>query len=112
MTVSRLEDHLYTIRDLVDELDRSETTIRNWCRSGRLPEPLRPARKGDLGWRYWTSEQVEGIREWMVEQRMFPGGGLAHYNPSPAEVEQTIGKLRNKSRQRGGERRAEDREDG
>ena len=88
----------YTIKDLATAVHRSETTIRNWDRASRLPEELRPHREGDLGWRFWTEEQVAGIRVWMREARMFPGGGLPHYHPSATEVDASIDRLRERRR--------------
>lgn len=76
---------MYSISDLAEEIDRTKQTIRNWDRQGRLPERLRPMRVGPKGWRRWSPEQVEGIKQWMQDKRMFSGGGLPHYNPSEKE---------------------------
>lgn len=84
----------YTIGELAQEIDRSETTIRVWCREERLPENLQPARVGPQGWRRWSAAQVEGIKKWMVAERMFPGGGLPGYNPTPSEQAAVLGRLR------------------
>lgn len=89
-----MSDATYTIGDLAEAVNRSETTIRVWCREERLPTNLRPARIGAKGWRRWTESQVEQIKQWMIDTRMFPGGGLEHYDPTPQEQADVLDRLR------------------
>lgn len=94
MTDTEVAQESYSIGDLAQSINRSETTIRVWCREGRLPEHLRPARIGAKGWRRWSDAQVQEIKSWMVAERMFPGGGLPYYNPSASEQDAVLDKLR------------------
>ena len=78
-------------------VNRREDTVRGWCRQGRLPASLMPRRdetSSGVGWRYWTPEQVQGIREWMVERRMHPGAGLRNWDGSGEESDAMLDKLR------------------
>lgn len=64
-------DRVY-IGELAEILERKPDTIRGWERTGRLPTDLCSQRGQDvdgyLGWRYWTSDQVEGIKQWLAKQ--------------------------------------------
>lgn len=60
------------IIDVAHSLGRVPHTVRVWEREGRLPEHLRPERD-ERGWRYWTEEQVEGIRQWLIDENIRPG---------------------------------------
>lgn len=60
------------IADVAHSLGRVSHTIRVWEREGRLPDDLLPQRD-DRGWRYWTPEQVEGIRQWLIDEDIRPG---------------------------------------
>ena len=68
-------------------------TLRKWEKDKVLPKQLR-SRRGERGWRYWTPEQIEGIKQWMNETDRRPGIGLPHYSPSPAQTQEVIHKLR------------------
>lgn len=70
-----MNERLYTIGEVADELDRVPHTIRIWMYQGRLPDELLPQRD-ERNWRYWTEEQLNGLKEWVVEQDMRPGKGL------------------------------------
>lgn len=65
----------YYIGELADAIDRVPHSIRIWQYQGRLPDHLLPNRD-ERGWRWWTEEQVEQIKIWMVEQDLRPGKGL------------------------------------
>lgn len=93
------------IAEMAFLLDRRENTVRGWCRRindrpPRLPRHLRPKRSktsaGGAGWRYWTEEQVDGIRAWMVEHRMAPGSGLMNFEPTPEQTDELLTKLRSR----------------
>lgn len=86
------------IADVAARLDRKIGTVRKWEREGRLPEHLRPKRD-ERDWRYWSEEQVEAIKEWMVEVDLRPGKGLPHnQHPSPEKVAEHLRKLRQPKR--------------
>jgi len=68
-------ERLYTIGEVADELDRVPHTIRIWIYQKRLPDELLPQRD-ERNWRYWTDEQLDGLKKWVVEQDMRPGKGL------------------------------------
>lgn len=72
-------DRTYSIGEVAEILGRVPHTIRVWGYSNKLPEHLRPARD-DRGWRYWTEEQVEGLKRWIIEEDIRPGKGLRQYN--------------------------------
>lgn len=74
-------------------MNRRMATLRKWEQLGVLPDHLVPHR-GDRGWRYWTPEQLEGIRSWIRETDRRPGKGLPHYNPTEAELEKAIESMR------------------
>jgi hypothetical protein len=78
-------------------VNRRVNTIRGWDRAGKLPEHLRSHRdnaNGRPGWRYWTEEQVKGIVQWMHDERVFPGAGLPHFQPSAEQIDEMITNLR------------------
>lgn len=60
------------IIDVAHELDRVPHTLRTWEREGRLPEELLPHRD-ERGWRYWTEDQVEGLKKWIIDEQIRPG---------------------------------------
>ena len=81
------------IREAAELLNRRMGTLRKWEHLGILPEHLIPHR-GERGWRYWTPDQIEGIKTWMIENDMRPGKGLPHYDPTEAELDKAIAKMR------------------
>lgn len=87
-------DRIY-ITKAADALDRRVGTVRKWDREGRLPKELKPKRD-ERNRRYWTSDQVEKIRRWMVTEDLRPGKGLPHNRSRPSEerVQQHLEKLR------------------
>jgi DNA-binding transcriptional MerR regulator len=70
-----MTERLYTIGEVADALDRVPHTIRIWMYQNRLPKELLPQRD-ERNWRYWTEEQLEGLKEWVIIQDMRPGKGL------------------------------------
>ena len=63
------------IGDVALMLDRVAHTVRGWEREGRLPEHLQ-SKRDERGWRYWTPDQVEGIKQWIIDNDIRPGKGL------------------------------------
>jgi hypothetical protein len=82
------ETQLY-ISDVAEMVNRKPATIRDWERRGILPRKLQ-SKRAPRGWRYWTPDQVEGIKDWMLKKDMRPGKGLPHYKPTPAEVDKHL----------------------
>ncbi len=72
------------IAELAEIVNRRRQTIRGW--EEKLPSEHLPARDSPTGWRYWTEEQVDGIKEWMIGNCMSPGSGLG----IPAEREEAM----------------------
>lgn len=83
------------IREAAAALNRRISTLRKWEQLGVLPDHLWPQR-GQRGWRYWTPEQIEGIKEWIRDTDRRPGKGLAHYDPTEAELNRAIAAMRTK----------------
>src|SRR5436190_21429959 len=86
------------IREAAELLNRRMATLRKWEQLGLLPDDLLPHR-GGRGWRYWTPEQIEGIRQWLKDTDRRPGKGLPHYDPTDAELDRAIAMMR-KSRKK------------
>ena len=74
-----MSERLYSIGEAAEALDRVPHTLRIWIYQNRLPEHLLPQRD-DRNWRYWTEEQIEGLKQWVVDQDMRPGKGLMTTN--------------------------------
>lgn len=89
------------IREAADLLNRRMATLRKWEQLDVLPAHLRPHR-GARGWRYWTPEQIEGLRDWIRETDRRPGKGLPHYNPTERELDRAIESMRRPHRRSGG----------
>lgn len=87
-----LERRIY-IKEAATLLHRRMATLRKWDRQDILPVDLRPHR-AYRDWRYWTPEQIEGIREWIRETDRRPGKGLPHYNPTEKALEDAIEAMR------------------
>ena len=66
---------LYSIGEVADELNRVPHTIRIWIYNNRLPEHLLPQRD-ERNWRWWTQEQVDGLKQWVIDEDMRPGRAL------------------------------------
>ena len=66
-------------------LDREPGTLRKWERDNVLPGNLLPQRD-DQNRRYWSQEQLELIKQWLVDTDRRPGKGLKHYKPSPEKL--------------------------
>lgn len=81
------------IREAAESLNRRMATLRKWEQLGVLPEHLMPHR-GDRGWRYWTPDQIDGIRNWIRETDRRPGKGLPFYNPTEKELDEAIKAMR------------------
>lgn len=90
------EDERVYIREASEMLDRRIGTLRKWEATSVLPLLLRPKR-GKRGWRYWTSDQIDGIKEWIERTDRRPGKGLPHVdrrNSDPAKVTAQIHAMR------------------
>lgn len=86
-------DRIY-IREAAEILNRRMATLRKWEQLGVLPKHLIPHR-GTRGWRYWTPDQIQEIRDWIRETDRRPGKGLPHYNPTEADLDKAIEAMRN-----------------
>jgi hypothetical protein len=89
-----VSERLY-ISEVAKALDRRQNTIRGWERENVLPKALR-SHKDDRGWRYWTPEQVEAIKQWIVDEDRRPGKGFSHYKPTPEQIKKHIENTRKK----------------
>jgi len=69
------DKRLYSIGEVADELNRVSHTIRIWLYRGIVPKHLIPQRD-ERNWRWWTREQVEGLKEWVITSDLRPGKGL------------------------------------
>ena len=78
-------DPIY-ITEVAELINRRPHTIRDWERKGVLPDSLK-SNRSSRGWRYWTNQQIQGIKEWMKEEDMRPGKGLPHYKPTDKQIE-------------------------
>jgi hypothetical protein len=81
------------IRDAAEALNRRIATLRKWEQLGVLPHHLIPHR-GERGWRYWTPEQIEGMKQWIKETDRRPGKGLPHYDPTEEDLNRAIAMMR------------------
>lgn len=81
------------IREAAELLDRRMGTLRKWEQLNLLPIHLLPHR-GHRGWRYWTPDQINGIKHWMKETDRRPGKGLPNYDPGEEEVNQQVREMR------------------
>src|SRR5438309_965319 len=81
------------IREAAELLNRRMGTLRKWEQQKVLPKPLR-SHRGTRGWRYWTPEQIEGIKEWIRDTGRFSGNALPHYNPTEKQLDKAIEKMR------------------
>lgn len=86
------DDRIY-IRDAAELLNRRMGTLRKWENQNILPPHLK-SHRGHRGWRYWTAEQVEGIREWLRDTDRRPGKGLPHYNPTDEALDRALAAMR------------------
>jgi len=96
METEQREQRVY-IRDAAKLLNRRMATLRKWEQLGVLPDELLPHR-GSRGWRYWTPDQVEGIKEWLKETDRRPGKGLPHYDPTEKDLNRAIEAMRRPKR--------------
>lgn len=79
------------IGELAMAVHRKVGTVRRWVTAGMLPVHLRPARADSVSsWRYWTPEQVEGIKQWIRDERVFPGTGLPNFKPNDEQIEALV----------------------
>jgi hypothetical protein len=88
----RNPNHIY-IREAADLLRRRMGTLRKWEQQKVLPEHLR-SHRGERNWRYWTPEQIEGIKEWIRDTQRYSGRALPGYNPTEKELDKAIEKMR------------------
>lgn len=85
-------DHVY-IREAADLLNRRMGTIRKWEQMGVLPLHLR-AHRGIRGWRYWTRDQIESLKDWIRDTDRRSGKALKNWNPTEKEVNEAIEAMR------------------
>ena len=55
-------------------LDREPGTLRKWERDKVLPDDLLPKRD-DQNRRYWSQEQLDTIKQWLIDTDRRPGKG-------------------------------------
>ena len=55
---------VYRISELARELDRSTLTVKKWEEIGLIPK----ARRDSRGWRYYTRQDIDGIKSALAEQ--------------------------------------------
>lgn len=83
------------IREASRLLNRRMGTLRKWDQTDVLPLHLRPHRgHGGSNWRFWTKEQIEGIKEWIRETERYSGKALTYYNPTEKDLDKAITKMR------------------
>lgn len=70
-----MTERMYSIGEVAEELNRVTHTIRIWEYHKRLPQHLLPSRD-ERGWRWWTKDQVEALKAWVIEEDLRPGKGL------------------------------------
>lgn len=87
------------ITDAATYLDREAGTLRKWERDGVLPTDLLPLRD-DQNRRYWSQEQLDKIKQWLVETDRRPGKGLKHYNPTPEKLAEHLRNQRGRKKSR------------
>lgn len=87
-----MEERIY-IREAAKILDRQPHTIRTWEYNHLLPPELVPARD-ERGWRYWTTDQLEAIKRWIVDADIRPGSGLQGYEPDAKQRAQHLERIR------------------
>lgn len=92
MTSEQQGERVY-IRDAAEILNRRMSTLRKWEQLGVLPAELLPHR-GERQWRYWTPDQIEGIKQWIKDTNRIPGKGLPHYDPTETQLDQAIEMMR------------------
>lgn len=84
---------LIPIGQAAEQLNRKPGTIRKWEREKILPADCVPSRD-ERGRRFFTPEQIDKIRQWIVDTDRRPGKGLTYYSPSFEEVEKQVVKMR------------------
>lgn len=90
------EDERIYITQAADLLNRRMGTLRKWESSGVLPKQLHP-RRGLRGRRYWSSSQIQGMKDWIEDTDRRPGRGIHHIdkqNSDPEKVRQQIEAMR------------------
>ena len=92
MTEEQGAERVY-IREAAELLNRRMATLRKWEQLGVMPQHLIPHR-GERGWRYWTPEQIDGIRDWLRDTDRRPGKGLPHWNPTEQQLDKAIKAMR------------------
>ena len=75
----------YNIGEVAEKLNRVTHTIRIWEYNKRLPEYLLPSRD-ERGWRWWTEEQVEALKAWVIKENLTPGKGLPNYKQKESDL--------------------------
>lgn len=81
------------IREASEIFNRRMATLRKWEQHEVLPPHLMPQR-GQRGWRYWTEDQIEAIKQWIIDTDRRPGKGLPHYNPTEKDLDRAIEMMR------------------
>jgi hypothetical protein len=85
------------ITEAANFLDREAGTLRKWERDGILPEEFLPKRD-DQNRRYWSQEQLNAMKQWLIDTDRRPGKGLKHYHPSPEKLAQHLANQRGRKK--------------
>lgn len=70
-----MEEKLLNISEVAVRIGRVSHTIRLYEKRPDFPDELK-SRRDERGWRWWTEDQVEGIKQWIVDNDIRPGKGL------------------------------------
>lgn len=65
----------YRVSEVALYVGRVPHTIRQWEQRPDFPNWLRPKRD-ERGWRVWTWDQIEGMKQWLVDEDIRPGKAL------------------------------------
>lgn len=70
-----MNERLLNISEVAQKINRVPHTIRLYEKRPDFPDSLK-SQRDDRGWRWWTEDQVEGIKNWIVDNDIRPGKGL------------------------------------
>ncbi len=76
VSVARRIDHRYfNSAEVADILGITKTSLKNWLRSRRIPEPARDARNN---YRLWTGADIEELRRLVRNGRLIRHAETGH----------------------------------
>lgn len=53
--------------EVAEILGVTKTSLKNWLRTARIPEPLRDT---DNNYRLWTASNIQELRSWIMNGRL------------------------------------------